>query len=99
MAHGDNPADRYNHRVARERDRERPIGEMPEALRGVGVDNRETSQGEIEPFDASVQQEGRRRNLLGQDDERAGAGGAPDTGAGDSGSTLGTQGGRREQDR
>lgn len=99
MAHGDNPADRYNHRVARERDRERPVGELPEALRGVGVDNHETSQGEIETFDASVEQEGRRRNLLGTDDDRAGAGGSPDTSAGDPGGTLGTQGSGREQDR
>jgi hypothetical protein len=99
MAHGDNPADRYNHRVARERDRERPVDDMPEALKGVGVDNRDTRQGEIETFDASVEQEGRRRNLLGADDDRAGAGGSPDHGAGDPGGTLGTHGGRREQDR
>lgn len=99
MAHGDNPADRYNHRVVRERDRERPVGELPEALRGVSVDGHETQSGNIETFDASVEQEGRRRSLLGSDDDRAGAGGAPDAGAGDSGGTLGTQGGRREQDR
>lgn len=99
MAHGDNPADRYNHRVARERDRERPVGELPEGLRGVSVDSHATSQGEIETIDASVHQEGRRRNLLGNDDERAGAGGLPDHGLGDSGGTLGTHGGRREQDR
>jgi hypothetical protein len=99
MAHGDNPADRYNHRVARERDRERPVGDMPEGQRGVSVDGHETSQGRIESFDASVHQEGRRRSLLGNDDDRAGAGGSPDRGAGDPGGTLGTQGGRREQDR
>lgn len=98
MAHGDNPADRYNHRAPRERDRERPIDPLPEALRGVGVDSRDTQRGEIEHFDATTQQGGRRRSLLGDGDDRAGAGGAPDHGAGDPGGTLGTSG-RREQDR
>lgn len=98
MAHGDNPADRYNHRAARERDRERPIGELPEALRGVAVDSTETQRGEIEHFDAATEQEHRLRNVLDGGDDRAGAGGAPDHGAGDPGGTLGTQG-RREQDR
>lgn len=98
MAHGDNPADRYNHRAPRERDRERPIDELPEAIRGVAVDSSETQRGEIEHFDAATQQEGRRRSLLDDGDDRAGAGGAPDQGAGDPGGTLGTYGGRREQD-
>ena len=99
MAHGDNPADRYNHRAPRERDRERPIDELPEALRGVGVDSPATQRGEIEHFDAATRQAGRRRSLLGDDDYRSGAGGAADTGPGDPGGTLGTSGGRREQDR
>ena len=99
MAHGDNPADRYNHRAARERDRERPVGELPEAIRGVSVDSTETQHGEIEHLDAADHRENRRRNVLGQDDDRAGAGGSPDHSAGDPGGTLGTQGGRREQDR
>lgn len=99
MAHGDNPADRYNHRAPRERDRERPVGELPEAIRGVDVDSPDTQRGEIEHFDAATHQSERRRNLLGDGDDRAGAGGAPDHGAGgDPGGTLGTQG-RREQDR
>jgi hypothetical protein len=98
MAHGDNPADRYNHRAARERDRERPVGELPEAIRGVAVDSTETQHGEIEHFDAATEQEHRLRNVLDRSDDRAGAGGAPDHGAGDPGGTLGTQG-RREQDR
>lgn len=99
MAHGDNPADRYNHRAPRERDRERPVGELPEAIRGVAVDSRETQRGEIEHFDASTHREDRQRNLLDGGDDRGGAGGSPDRGAGDPGGTLGTHGGRREQDR
>ena len=99
MAHGDNPADRYNHRAPRERDRERPIDELPDALRGVSVDSRETQRGEIEHFDAATRQAGRRRSLLGDDHDRAGAGGARAAGAGEPGGTLGTDGGRREQDR
>lgn len=98
MAHGDNPADRYNHRAPRERDRERPINELPEALRGVSVDSLNTQSGDIEHFDAATRQEG-RRSLRGNGDGRAGAGGAPDLGAGDPGGTLGTHGGRSEQDR
>jgi hypothetical protein len=98
MAHGDKPSDRYNHRAPRERDRERPIDELPEAIRGVGVDRPDTQRGDIEHFDAATEQGGRRRSLLGDGDDRAGAGGAPDHGAGDPGGTLGTQG-RREQDR
>jgi hypothetical protein len=99
MAHGDNPADRYNHPAARERDRERPIGELPEAIRGVSVDSTETQHGEIEHFDAATHREDLRRNVLGSDDDRAGAGGSPDASPGDPGGTLGTHGGRREQDR
>jgi hypothetical protein len=99
MAHGDNPADRYNHRVARERDQERPVGDLPEAIRGVAVDSSDTQRGDIEHFDAAAQREGSRRSLLDGGDDRAGAGGAPDTSAGDPGGTLGTHGGRREQDR
>ncbi len=99
MAHGDNPADRYNHRAARERDRERPVGELPEAIRGVSVDSTETQSGDIEHFDAATHREERNRSVLGNDDDRAGAGGSPDHGAGDPGGTLGTHGGRREQDR
>jgi hypothetical protein len=98
MAHGDNPADRYNHRAPRERDRERPVGELPEAIRGVAVDSTETQRGDIEPFDAATQRDEQQRGLFG-DDSRAGAGGSPDAGPGDSGGTLGTSGGRREQDR
>ena len=98
MAHGDNPADRYNHRAARERDRERPVGELPEAIRGVAVDSSETQRGKIEHFDAATQREDSQPGLFG-DDNRAGAGGSPDASAGDSGGTLGTHGGRREQDR
>ena len=99
MAHGDNPADRYNHRAPRERDRERPVGELPEAIRGVAVDSPDTRRGNIEHFDAATQQEGRRRNLLGDGDDRAGAGGSPDEAPGDPGGTLGTQGTQREQDQ
>jgi hypothetical protein len=85
MAHGDNPADRYNHRGPRERDRERPV-DAPEA-----------SDGKIDHFDAASERDRARRSLLDSDDDRAGAGGAPDGGPGDPGGTLGT-GGRREQD-
>lgn len=98
MAHGDNPADRYNHRSPRERDRERPVAGLPEAIDGVAVDSRDTQRGDIEHFDAATQREDARRNLLDGADDRAGAGGAPDNGAGDPGGTLGTFGGRREQD-
>ena len=98
MANPDNPADRYKHRAPRARDRERPIDELPEAIRGVGVDRPDTQRGDIEHFDAATQQASRRRSLLGDGDDRAGAGGAPDHSAGDAGGTLGTQG-RREQDR
>ena len=99
MAHDDNPADRYNHRVARERDRERPVGDLPPVIRGVAVDSLDTQRGEIEHFDAAVEAEHRVRNVLDPDDNRAGAGGAPDHGAGDPGGTLGTQGSRRDQDQ
>ena len=94
MAHGDNPADRYNHRAPRER----PVGELPDAIRGVEVDSDDTQSGDIEHFDAATQQGARRRSLQGDGDDRAGAGGAPDHGVGDPGGTLGTQG-RREQDK
>lgn len=98
MAHGDNPADRYNHRAPGERDQERPIGEMPERLRGVTVDSSDTQRGDIEHFDAADERDQPRRGVLDHGD-RAGGGGAPDHGAGDPGGTLGTQGGRREQDQ
>lgn len=95
MSHGDNPAGRYNHHVARERDREHPIGDMPEALKGVGVDDRATRKGDLERLDTAVHREGRRRNLLDNDDDRTGAGGAPDGGPGAAGGTLGTDGTKR----
>lgn len=98
MAEGDDPADRYNHRSAPERDRERPV-ELPEALRGVAVNSSDTQRGEIDHFDAATQREDNQPGLLDGGDDRAGAGGAPDHGAGDAGGTLGTRGGRREQDR
>lgn len=99
MAQDDNPADRYNHRSASERDRERPVGQLPDALNGVAVDSNDTQRGEIEHFDAATEQEGARRGLGDGGSARAGGGGAPDNGAGDPGGTLGTDGSRREQDQ
>lgn len=96
MAHGDNPADRYNHRSAQERDRERPIDGLPPAINGVKADGSGGGQGEIEHFDAAIERDDQEPSLFGRDD-RAGAGGAPDAGPGQSGGTLGT-GNRREQD-
>lgn len=99
MAHGDNPADRYNHRQASERDRERPV-ELPKALSGVSVDSDETVQGRPETFDAAAEQERRIRNISEIGDDRAGAGGIPaDDGAGSPGGTLGTIKENREQDQ
>lgn len=100
MAHGDDPADRYNHRVARKRDRERPAQPLPDAVRGVSVDSSEMRAGEEDThFDASVEQANRVRNVRDEHDDRAGAGGAPGDTPGSPGGTLGTSGGRREQDR
>lgn len=99
MAHGDNPADRYNHRVARERDRERPV-DLPEALSGIGVDSGATQQGRPETFDAAAEQERRHGSVLDQHNDRAGGGGIPaDDGAGSPGGTLGTIKEHREQDQ
>lgn len=100
MAHGDNPADRYNHRTARERDREKPTPPLPDAVRGVTVDSTEMRAGDGDThFDAADEQSNRIRNVRDEHDDRAGAGGAPDGGPGSPGNTLGTGGSRREQDR
>lgn len=86
MAHGDNPADRYNHRAPRERDRERPTGHDDQSIQGKvrGEDDPETR---------------RPRNVADARNYRAGGGGAPDDSAGAPGGTLGTTNRTREQDQ
>ena len=96
MANDDDPAYRYNHRAPPERDRERPVDDLPEALRGTAVRHDTGNGSHAEAVDAATERRD-DKSLFGSD-ARAGAGGAPDHGAGDPGGTLGT-GGRREQDR
>jgi len=91
MAHGDNPADRYNHRNPAERDRERPTGHHD--------DQRIERHRADGSSDSDPDRQTGRDVVDHAEDFRAGAGGAPGDSAGAPGNTLGTQGSIHEQDR
>lgn len=87
MAHGDNPADRYNHRAPRERNSERPTGHHDD----------QSIQGKVRDEEDPDQQA--PRNVADAYNWRAGGGGAPGDTAGAPGGTLGTTNPVREQDQ